>query len=104
MALRPIDWEVWKGVADWYRSTHPNSPPSRATRTARRVSFELRAAFAGGAARTFGHDRSLGALPCDRCGLWTFSGCATCSPPLAAICTECDAAESLCHACERAGR
>ena len=102
MALRPIDWELWKGEARSHLSTQSCS--ARASRAERLASFGVRAAFAVVTAKEFGPVRRLGALPCDRCGLWTHSWCEACTRPPAAICTECDAAEEVCHACEREGK
>ena len=104
MALRPVDWTAWKGAAKLWLTTHQRFNYREASRAERLESFELRAAFAVASAADHREDRRLGALPCDRCGLWTHCWCEACSRPATAICTVCDAAEAICHACERAGK
>ena len=104
MALRPIDWTAWKGAAKLWLTTHPGFNHREVTREQRLESFELRAAFAVATAAAHREDRGLGALPCDRCGVWTHCWCEACQRPATAICTVCDAAEAICHACERAGK
>lgn len=104
MALRAVDFEVWKGAARAWLTTHPTFDHRAATRAERQGCWELRAAYAVVTAAAHREGRSLGALPCDCCGEWTHSWCECCEAPPAAVCTSCDAEEKICHACAAQNR
>ena len=75
MALRAVDFEVWKGAARVSLSTHPTFDHRAASREERQRCWELRAAYAVVTAAEHREGRRLGAWCCDCWVEWTHCWC-----------------------------